>query len=192
MKNGILAFLLLLVGVISCQSNTKNGTQPENKAAPTALHAKPAPAPVENMRVSTDTIVNNAFVARVLDNDISLSKISAAYHSIRQALTIAVNKYDSHLTDTLKTLTSGTDTFAFLIATEKETQVSYNIQTSTIRLDTTLVIGAPKSAFTAKFGIKNVPDLLIVRDLEGGSEFKFLFNPVGKLVKMNYQIQYLE
>jgi hypothetical protein len=160
--------------------------------SPGVLTGKSITASLETKQLSTDTIVNNEFISRVLDNDISVSKILAAYPALHQTISTSVNRYDPRLTDTLKTFTSGADTFRFFIATDKEIRVSYNIETTTIRLDTAIVIGVSKAVFASKFGISKVPDLLVIRDLEGGFELKFLFNPAGKLIRMSYQIQYLE
>jgi len=191
MKKISLAFLFILISIVSCQQkNTKGSTQQQNKPLQNLLPVKPASE--VNKPALTDTIINNDFVSRVLDGDISLSKVLSAYHPINQTVSTSVNKYDSKLTDTLKTITSRADTFSFLIATGKETLISCNIQTNKMSLDTTIAIGVSKAVFASKFGVSNIPDLLIVKDLEGGTEFKFVFNPAGTLIKMSYQIQYLE
>lgn len=181
MKKGILILAVMLTGTIASYSNGLK----TNFAKATIISG-------ENNSITGDTVtmvvVNDAFVAQVLNRDLTIPHILKAYHFINTYVKLIPNKRQAKVKDTLITFTKSKTTYSFLKASDGNTLTSANIESNTVST-AGISVGISKEKFEKIIAVPHVSDVVIIEDKERTHRFIYTFNG-EKLASIVYESPY--
>lgn len=136
---------------------------------------KMPPAQVEQISSERIVIYDDAFVSRVLNNDLKFERIKRLYMP-SNIKTVPLVKAPLHgQASTILSFTTGKDSLCFLDNKRVIFPLYINIYTTEVALDKQLKTGASKEYFLKRYKLKTVPDHIRISDIEQGCVFQFYF-----------------
>jgi hypothetical protein len=186
MKKGILIFAVMLSGIVASYSK---GLKAGFKHVPAVAAGEEVLTNASNLNDTvTMVVINDAFVAQVLNRDLTIRNILKAYHFIDTYVKLIPNKNKGKVKDTLINFTKAKTTYSFLKTSEGNTLTSAHIEGNTIST-AGIAVGISKDKFEKMIAVPNVSDVVIIEDKERTHRFIYTFNG-KKLASIVYESPY--
>lgn len=181
MKKGILIVAVMLAGTIASYSkgvatSFKRQTIMGGESGLTS-----------NTRLNdtvTMVIINDAFVAQVLNRDLTIPGILKVYHFINTYVALKPGSR-AKVKDTLITFTKSKTTFSFLKTSQGNTLTAAHIESNSIAT-AGIAVGISKDKFKKIIAVPNISDVVIIEDKERTHRFIYTFNG-DKLASIVYE-----
>ncbi|GEM_PF-7036480 len=140
---------------------------------------------------NSDTVIDDRFVREVLANDLSTSILRRRMQLVN--IEAQANRHDSSVQDSLAVYSDGEDTAVIYISQTKALLQSLSLRSNKTALNDSIRVGIVESLMKHRFdlGGKDALGLLLVKDLENSSHFRFEFHK-GYLKRIEYETRYLD
>ena len=145
----------------------------------------------QNDSLNKKLIIYDEFIRRVIENDLTLQNIKKVYQTNVIHEELIQNKHNTNIKDTLIIFTEGNDSICFYKGWGNTIPQKIVIFSEKLIIDKNIKIGVNKDLFHEKFKMEIIFDTLIMKDIEGGNIFTFIFID-NKLSKIIYQGNYLD
>lgn len=191
MNKLFLTLFLIVIIFSSCEKKIIKNNINEKNIEKKVLKNESLKPKIQNNLSTKDTIIDDEFIFRLIENDFNLNKIKSIYENGIINEEITKNKYDNNKIDTLINVIWERDVITFHKAYGISLLQKANIVSENILLDSNIKIGVNKSIFNQKFKKNILTDSLFVSDIEKGNVFLFYFVN-NKLNKISYQSGYID
>lgn len=169
--------------LMSCQSSNNKTSIKYNDSLNQQIHQE-----INVNKPEVKFITDDEFIANVI-GDLSSIFFSDEYNIFQKQ--ILKNKFNPNVNDTLFVFSNKKDTLNFYKTPSKVIIQDAIINSDKIILTENISVGIDANVLKSKFDLLQIPDTLIVENIEGHLSIKFIVSE-GKLTKIIYTSNYMD